>query len=375
MKILHVTNHFHPCIGGVETFVKDLCLNLVENGIYCEVLCLDKCPKAGRKLPHTSDFEGIKVTRTGFFDLKYYKPSFSFGKILGLVQEYDVVHVHSLGFFSDFFLATKSLHKKPVIVSTHGGIWHTKKFLPLKNIYVDFFQRFFLLSRADAVIADSNNDFEIFSKKFQKTILIENAVNTSRFLAPKEKKSTDSFIFLGRLSRNKNLSALIGSFALVCNGRPSAKLFIVGKNFDEDLGNLEKIVKEKNLEKNVFFTGELGEEKLRHIVNECSYCVYSSSFEGFGISVLELMGAGLIPVLNNIPTFTRFVDHEKNGFITDFLDYSTAARSILHALNLGEKEKKRLSSNAAEKAKEFSWGEKISPYIETYEKLIAAGKT
>src|SRR3989344_3573554 len=167
MKVLHVTNHFHPCIGGVETFVKDLCLNLGKNGIYCEVLCLDKCPNAGQELPHKGDFGGIKVTRTAFFDFKYYKPSPSVFKMLSMAKNFDAIHVHGLGFFSDFFLATKFMHKKPVVVSTHGGIWHTKMAMPLKNIYFGFLQRFFFLSRAEAIIADSNNDFEIFSKNFQ----------------------------------------------------------------------------------------------------------------------------------------------------------------------------------------------------------------
>lgn len=372
MKVLQVTNHFHPCIGGVETFVKNLAINLGQRGIQCEVLCLDKCPKEQKKLPSIDNLGPIKINRTSFFDFKYYLPVFSFTKLLGLAKNADVLHVHSLGFFSDFFLATKPLHKKPVIVSTHGGIWHTEKIMPLKKLYVDFFQRFFTLTNADLIIADSNNDFDLFSKKFPKTVLIENAVNISRFLKAKRDDFGENFIFLGRLSKNKNIEALINSFEIVYKKHPNAILFIVGKNFDQDLQNLEKLVKEKKLEKNILFTGELKEQELLETVKKCNYCVYSSTFEGFGISVLELMGAGIIPILNRIPTFTSFVDDGENGFITSFEEPLTAANSILNVLELTENEKKRLSSNAIKKANTFSWEKKTTTYTEAYKGVTEA---
>ena len=99
MRVLHIANHFHPCIGGVETFAADLCLNLKKNGVDCRVLSFDKCPNSKEKLLKSGEFGGIKISRVSFIDLKYYKLGFF---SLDFLKNFDCVHVHGLGFFSDF---------------------------------------------------------------------------------------------------------------------------------------------------------------------------------------------------------------------------------------------------------------------------------
>ena len=370
MKVLHISNHFYPCIGGVETFVKDLCLALKQNGVVCEVLCLDRCPNNQKKLPHSDEFNGMAISRVPAVNLKYYKPAFF---DLAFIKNFDCIHVHSLGFFSDFLLATRAIHKKPVIVSTHGGIWHTKKISFLKKIYFNLLQSI-LLKNADLIIADSQNDFDLFSKKAKKLCLIENGVDLSKFSGIEKNDFSDTIIFLGRISKNKNLQALIESFSIVAKKMPSAKLFIVGKNFDENLEQLKNIILVNKLLKNVFFLGEVNEKVLFDLVGQSSFCVYASSFEGFGISVLELMSAGIIPILNDIPTFNRFVKNGKNGYIADFDDPQNAAQTILSALMASQTVKKRISASARASAVEFSWPNKIQEYILAYQKVIGQKK-
>lgn len=365
MRILHVTHHFHPCIGGIETFVKGLCTNLKKQGIDSEVLCLNKCPNSKEKLPKTAEFEGMKITRIGFIDLKYYKVAFF---PLSLLKKFDVIHIHNIGFFSDFLLLTKFLHKKPIVISTHGGIWHTKKMFFLKKIYFEIFQ-YALLNTADLLIADSVSDFELFSKKIKKIKLLENAIDFSKFSGIKKQTFEPNFLFLGRLSKNKNIPALINVFEIVCKSNPNVKLFIVGQNFDENIQELKSTIAKKNLEKHIFLTGQLSEKELKKIIEKCSYCIYASTFEGFGISVLELMSAGLIPILNKISAFQRFVAHQKNGFLCNFSDKKATSQTILSAIKLSNEKKQKLSLAAQEKIKEYFWDKKINKYIMLYKQV------
>ncbi len=367
MKILHITHHFYPCIGGIETFVKDLCLNLKNQGVESEVLCLDHCHGSKEKLSKTSEYEGIKITRIGFLNLKYYKPTFF---SLSMLKEFDAIHVHNIGFFSDYILSTKFIHKKPVIVSTHGGIWHTKNISFLKKIYFNSLQKF-LLNKAEVVIADSLGDFELFSKKIKKTILLENAVDFLRFPQIKRISFNENFIYLGRLSRNKNILSLIKTFEVLCKVNPEIKLFIVCKNFDENLEELQETVKNKGLEHNIFFTGELSEEELQNTVEKCTYCVYASLFEGFGISVLELMSSGLIPILNDIPNFRNFVKEKDSGFILDFSNPVSSSEKMIEILDLPKEKKELISQSAQVATKIYSWENKINEYIKLYQKVIA----
>lgn len=365
MKILQVTHHFHPCVGGIETFVKGLCINLKKKGVETQVLCLDSCHGGKEKLPKEGEFEGVKISRIGFFDLKYYKPAIF---PLSLLKNFDLIHVHNLGFLSDFILATKFIHKKPVLLSTHGGIFHTKNIPLAKKIYFKAIQGL-LLKKADLVIADSQSDFDIFEKKTKKIVLLENAVEFSEFPNAPRKTFPNNFIYVGRLSKNKNLPRLIEVFSVVAKNEPSAMLYIVGKNFDEDLAKLKEKTLELGLEGRVLFFGEITQSELFGLVEKSTFCIYPSSFEGFGIAVLELMSAGVIPILNKIPTFQSFVSGEKNGFICDFSDTEETAKAILSAIGMSTEKKQKLSFAAQEKTKDYSWNKKISAYIELYMKV------
>jgi alpha-1,3-mannosyltransferase len=41
------------------------------------------------------------------------------------LRDADIVHVHAIDFFFDFLGWTKPLHGKKLVVSTHGGFFHT----------------------------------------------------------------------------------------------------------------------------------------------------------------------------------------------------------------------------------------------------------
>jgi alpha-1,3-mannosyltransferase len=160
MKVAHITNRFYPCIGGIETFTLDLCNELLKNKIDCKVICLNKCANSSQKLEPKSRIGNIEIVRIPFFDLKYYKIAPS---VLNYLRDCDILHVHGIGFFCDFLLLTKFMHKKPVIVQSHGGIFHTKNLGFLKNIYFNIFERA-LFNFADKIIVDSKQDFALFEK-------------------------------------------------------------------------------------------------------------------------------------------------------------------------------------------------------------------
>ena len=121
MRVLHVTTRFHPCRGGVERHVEDLAA-LQNKTMRADVLCLDRCEDDGPRLPARSTVGKVNVFRVPYTDLRYYKIA---PRILRYVKNYDVLHVHRMGFFLDFLCLTKSLHKKRLVFTTHGGIFHT----------------------------------------------------------------------------------------------------------------------------------------------------------------------------------------------------------------------------------------------------------
>ncbi|MEK6972909.1 MAG: glycosyltransferase family 4 protein [archaeon] len=361
MKIAHITNRFYPCIGGIETFTLDLCKELSKNQIECKVICLNKCANSSQKLEHYAKLSNMEIIRIPFFDLKYYKIAPS---VLSHIKDCDLLHIHGIGFFSDFLLMTKFLHHKPIIVQSHGGIFHTKKLGFLKNIYFNFFEKF-LFNFADIVVVDSLQDFELFKKisADSKLIHIENAISLDDFSNIKIGKEKNSFLFVGRISANKRVDLLVKTFAFLSKLMPDAKLHIIGTDFDNCLQKCKELVTGSNIQKNVIFVGELQREKLLEYYSKAEYIISASSYEGFGISIVEGMASGCIPLLSDISQFREFAKDFGNEFIIDFENPEKAANQIL---GISRQDKKRLSEISRHSAERYSWKNRINEFVKLY---------
>jgi alpha-1,3-mannosyltransferase len=367
VKIVQIVNHFHPCRGGKESIVKELSLNLKRRGHTVEVVCLNRCAGSSRRLPPREEWKGIKIHRVGFLNLHFLKIG---APPLGALRTADIVHVHGLCFLSDLLAITKFLYRKPLLLSTHGGVFHTTSLSTLKGIYFSGWLR--LAGMAfDRVIAVSRNDFELFSGVFpkDKMLLVENAVDVKKFQAAKRKPRQDSFLFVGRLSKNKGLELLLDAFALLAARKKGATLTIAGEDFDGIMVELKKKRAALGLGEKVRFEGEVSEERLLELLSTHSFFVSASQFEGFGVSAIEAMASGLVPILNNIPTFRGFVKNGNNGFTVDFADAKKAAIAMEAACALSKGKLQEMSKSAKATAQRFSWESRVKEIEKIYKEL------
>ena len=368
MKILQITHHTLPCIGGIEKFAFDLCIGLKAKKIYSEILCLNNCPGSKKLLPKEEEINGVKIKRIPFLDLKYYKiaPFAIFH-----LKDFDIIHVHNIGFFSDFLAFTKPIHRKKLVINTHGGFFHTKNMSFLKKIYFNTLSRL-SLSMFDIVIADSKNDENIFSKIIpKKTVLVANGVDISPFLKLWKKKEKNSFLFVGRLSKNKALAKLIKTFAVLSKKAPDVKLRIIGADFDKLKTSFKQLSFELGAEKNIEILGEVDKKKLLEQMDKSMFAVSASEYEGFGIAVIEQMAARQIPVLSRIPNFEWFTENGKAGYIVDFSDENKAAKKIFEIMGKSEKELSEKSKISRETAKKFSMDKMVEKYERIYNGILS----
>jgi len=202
------------------------------------------------------------------------------------------------------------------VLSTHGGIFHTKNHSLLKKIYFNLWCRL-TLTAFDKVIAVSAQDFETFKKIVpeRKLVLIENPVAVEMLSKIPRKPVPNSFLFVGRLSKNKGLENLLNAFAEVKKDGENFSLNIAGKPFDLSKKQVQEMVSAKDLNEKVKVLGMVSEKELLEFYSESEFFVSASEYEGFGISAVEAISAGLIPVLNSIPPFKTFVSDKKTGFI------------------------------------------------------------
>ncbi len=211
------------------------------------------------------------------------------------------------------------------------------------------------LKNFDKIIAVSKNDEELFSKISEKVVFIPNGVDFKIYSEIKRLPKKNSFLFIGRLSSNKGIDHLIEVVYLLKDKIPDIKLYIVGKDWRGQRKILEDSVKEKNLDKNIIFTGGVSEKEKIDYLKKSEFFVSASEYEGFGISVLEAMAAGLPVIVNDIDAFRSFVEDGKNGFIADYSNPKKTADYIFGILNKTDLSK--ISENAINTAKEYDWKE------------------
>lgn len=363
MNILHLCRQFHPCLGGVERFVAELGTRLRERGHMVAVATLDHCWRKPTRLSRHEMVNGLLVHRLPFAGgpLFFVAPG-----VLNLIKHFDVIHIHNTDFFLDFLAATRPIHRRPLVVSTHGGFFHTADHAALKRLYFNLITRRSL--RAVTVIPNSASDERKFAPFAGRAARIDNAIDYTAFAAVERRPAPGRLITVGRLAPNKNLPALLQVFARARMLQPNLSLIVVG---DGQLrSELEGQAAALNIADAVRWMGEIDDASLRAELATAENFLSAATYEGFGLALLEAMAAGLIPVVNDIEAFRDVIVDGQNGFLTSYAQLDSAAQTLSQALNLPLNERQRLSAAARASAAKFDWPQAVEKFEAVYEEAI-----
>lgn len=361
MKVLHVLNQFWPTVGGIEKFTMDLCMHTKPLGVQSRVLCLNKGKNDSKSLPELDEINGIRIRRVPFLNLHYYKPAVLPKEELNWA---DVIHVHGVSALSDYLVLTKHRHKKPIILNTHGGLFHTQSLTTIKKMYFFGAQKM-MLKKIDLVVADSPHDFELFKPIAPRLVLIENGVDIAA-LSRKTKKKPKRFLYVGRLSKNKRVDLLLETFGELKKKGHDFELRLVGPDWENLSSELHDLAMERGIAKHVVFLGEIPTKQLVNEFLSARFFVSASRYEAFGISTIEAMAAGCVPIVSDIASFRHFISDGKDGFLVDFSDSKKTAARISEIL----KQKTNWSDRARKSAQRFSWKKKSREWHNVYQSVI-----
>lgn len=344
----------------------DLSRHLLRRGYSSDVLTLNRNFNGSDTLPDHENIGGIHVVRIPYWGAKriFVAPG-----VLRHVGEYDILHVHNIDFFSDFLILTKPYHRKPVVVSTHGGYFHTSRLAQIKKLYFQSVTPF-LLRRADKVIADSFHDRDLFAPSIPKIKLIENGVDYSHIADVHKNIEPGLLLYIGRLAYNKRVDNLIRCLAVVRKTLPHARLVLVGGDFDNIYDQLVDLAHSLGVADAVTFTGQVSDAELAGWFGRAHVFVSASEYEAFGISVLEAMSTGTVPVVNPLKPFQDFIQHGKSGFLTDFTQPDKAAQVIVGLLMAQRESLAVLGKRAQEAAKRYDWEHVVGKFIEVYQSCV-----
>jgi alpha-1,3-mannosyltransferase len=328
LRIVHVVRQFHPAVGGFESVVFELAATQVAGGHAVRVVTLDRLFKAAtaEKLSPREVVAGIEIIRIRFFGSTRYPIAVGVLKHIG---DADIVHVHAIDFFFDFLAWTKPLHRRKLVVSTHGGFFHTAFAKTLKRLYFSVVTRASMLWY-DGVAAVSLTDQTQFSRiRRRGLVCIENGVNTAKFHDAASRYPLKSMIWIGRFSHNKRLDRLLQFFAALLRIDPEWRLAIAGQPWDLSLPQVRELAAAAGVLEALRVIEAPDDVEIRRLIGGCAVIASASDYEGFGIAAVEGMSAGLYPLLSDIAPFERLVANSGVGLNVNFADADTAAAAFL----------------------------------------------
>ena len=352
----------------METYVSNLCRQLTRRGHRSDVATLDYIFKTGQRLPPYERIDGIDIVRLPSSGTPRY---FFAPRLLELAPRYDVIHIHGVDFFVDLMGGLRDRHGVPVVLSTHGGFFHTDWLKTFKKAYFMTATRLSLRG-VDRVIACSPKDEQLFSSVSSRVTLVENGIDYQRFAAVEKQPDEGTLMFVGRLSRNKRVDRLISVLARVRERRPNARLMVIGPDWEGLRPGLERLAVKLGLDAAVTFTGKLSEAEMLAALSRARLFVSASEYEAFGLSAMEAMATGTVPILNRIPAFAGFIDDGSNGFLADFADGGMAAQTLIAALDLPDERLAQIGAQARLTASRYDWNE-VAGKIEEIYMQVAAG--
>lgn len=366
MHIRHVVRQYHPAIGGLEDAVANLAgaLNRMP-GVSSSVVTLDRRFGDPAPLPAADTRDGVPIVRLPFRGSRRYPLA---PRVLGALAGADIVHVHGIDFFFDYLGVTRPLHRRPLVASTHGGFFHTSFASRAKAVW------FQTITRATAlgyrrIFGSSEQDAARFAQIAPgRTVALENGVNIAKWRDAAAPEPVPTMIAIGRFAVNKQLPALIRLVAAL--GAPW-RLIVAGQEADLSAADLAREATALGVADRVTIAAAPDDASVAALIGQASLFVSASAYEGFGLSAVEGMSAGLTPLLNAIPPFERLVARTGRGATVDMADAPAAAAAVraafarLRADPAGER-----AANVAGSAG-YGWDGVAARFLSAYRAVLA----
>lgn len=231
---------------------------------------------------------------------------------------------------------------------------------------VEYLTLFYCDKTASELIVPTKKTYDLFKEKYQvdrNIHIIPTGIELERFykenvdskkveeLKQKLKLSKDDFvaIFIGRLAQEKNVVFLLNVIKELVPKIPNLKLLIVGDGPDYD--EYKKIIKEYKIEKNVIMTGKVAWEDVPYYYHLSDIFLTASHTETQGLTVIEAMASGVVPICIDDESFATTVIDGLNGKI---FNTEEECQNIIEELSKDKKLVNRLSKQARINSDRFS---------------------
>jgi glycosyltransferase involved in cell wall biosynthesis len=370
-----LTPTYYPIIGGAETMVQRLAIELNLRQIRTDILTfnMDKVwsPKwRGKTEISNQGFHIFKVPAfnwTPMISASRFKMGVNLvpGRFRNLLKFYDILHYH-VGDISFPLFSLSS--RQPKVCQLHG--------LDYDAVRRSFPSRFILNHTGDVWLTPTEqmkNDLTRLGVGEQRIIRLPNSIDASVF-HPAGKKEDNLLLFVGRIHPGKGLHVLLNSLHYL---KQAVRLVIIGPPAwnSEYFNRLLKTIEKINLEgqHRVEYIGEKSQEDVVRWCQRASIFVLPPvAYEALGIVNLEALACETPVVATDVGGISEAVHNGENGLLVKPNDPVKLASAIQYLLSnesirrrFGEEGRKLVMTT-------FSTDAVVLKLIMIYERLLAS---
>ena len=352
--------------GGAERYLLDLNEILRKKNINMNIY-------QNADIPFIRKYENIDII--GLPLLKEYKDGEEYNANRNISYIYEAKQTSQLYLYSAFFEAyPQALH--PSVGISHGIAWDNISNHWVDGVHFDVDKNIFIKSAdmCDKLVSVDTNtcnwfqtlDYNLGARKFN---YIPNYVDINEF-KPRddylEKKDKIIITYPRRLYAARGLYLMLNITEKLVKKYKNVEVHFVGKGFDEDLKNVDKVV--KKYPKNVFCYSKTPNDMHSVYENTDISVIPTIMSEGTSLSCLEAMASGNIIVSTRIGGLSDLVINGYNGYLVE--PNEEALYNALVDIIENYDEKIKIKKQAREVAKTFNksiWKEKWNSIFDSFD--------
>ena len=334
------------------TFVKKFELGIAKNGFDIDRIVVQKKETKLQKLNAYLRFFINVIFTCNFKSCKY-----------------QVIYVHYVNHSLLPFLFVRKSKLPLFIVNAHGGdVFYESTLSKLLGKFSSKIIRY-----SNRLVVPSNYFKNVVAKRFnyppQNIFISPSGGVNFESIEPKSKIPTEKTInigYLGRIDKDKGWDTFIKAMAVLKQEYFDIQIHIAGGG--KEIHMLDTIIHELKIEYSIIKYGTISHEQINSFFEKIELFVFPSrrSGESLGLVALEALASGTPVIANNNGAVEDFIINGKNGYLYHNDSIDEMVVRIQEYLNLSNLEKRKLSLNARESVRRYSFdfiSKKMSNFI------------